>query len=130
MRKEKIRLEYLLNATSKTIIWNAISTPTGMENWFADQVKLKEKTFTFQWGKTEIREAEIVASRIHSFMRLHWLDEEEEEEKTFFEFKMTFNELTSDYVLEITDFIEPDEKQDQIELWNSQIDTLKRVCGM
>lgn len=43
---------------------------------------------------------------------------------------MTFNELTNDYVLEITDYIEVDEKEDQIELWNSQIDTLKRVGGM
>lgn len=128
MKKEKFNLEYLLNATSKTIIWNAISTPIGLENWFADNVTLKDKTFTFKWGKTEIREAEIIATRVHSFMRLHWLDEDEE--KAYFEFKMNFNELTSDYVLEITDYIEPEEKEDLIELWNSQIDTLKRVCGM
>lgn len=128
MRKEKINLEYLLNATSKTIIWNAISTPIGLENWFADNVTLKDKIFTFQWGKTEIREAEIIATRVHSFIRLHWLDDDEE--KSYFEFKMIFNELTSDYVLEITDYIEEEEKEDQIELWNSQIDTLKRVCGM
>ena len=128
MKKEKFNLEYLLNATSKTIIWNAISTPIGLENWFADNVTLKDKTFTFKWGKTEIREAEIIATRVHSFMRLHWLDKDEE--KAYFEFKMNFNELTSDYVLEITDYIEPEEKEDLIELWNSQIDTLKRVCGM
>ena len=29
MKKEKIHLEYLLNATSKNILWGAISTPTG-----------------------------------------------------------------------------------------------------
>lgn len=130
MKKEKIRLEYLLNATSKTIIWNAISTPIGLENWFADKVKLQDKVFTFNWGKTETREAEIIATRVHSFIRFHWLDEEDIEEKTYFEFKMTFNELTSDYVLEIADYSEPEEKNDLIELWSSQIDTLKRVCGM
>lgn len=128
MRKEKIHLEYLLNATSKAIIWNAISTPSGLENWFADEVNLKDKIFTFSWGKTEERKAELIATRIHSFVRLHWMDDDEE--KSYFEFKMTFNELTNDYVLEITDHTEVDEKEDQIELWNSQIDTLKRVGGM
>mgnify|MGYP000093837339 FL=1 len=38
MKKEKIHLEYLLNATSKNILWGAISTPTGLEDWFADKV--------------------------------------------------------------------------------------------
>ena len=38
MKKEKIHLEYLLNATSKNILWAAISTPTGLEDWFADKV--------------------------------------------------------------------------------------------
>ena len=37
MKKEKIHLEYLLNATSKNILWAAISTPTGLEDWFADK---------------------------------------------------------------------------------------------
>ena len=31
MERKKIHLEYLLNATSKSILWAAISTPTGLE---------------------------------------------------------------------------------------------------
>ena len=31
MERKKIHLEYLLNATSKSILWTAISTPTGLE---------------------------------------------------------------------------------------------------
>ncbi len=53
MEKEKIHLEYPLNATSKTILWNVISTPTGLEGWFADSVQSDDKTVTFFWGKTE-----------------------------------------------------------------------------
>ena len=34
MKKEKIHLEYLLNATSKNILWGAISTPTVCEKSF------------------------------------------------------------------------------------------------
>jgi uncharacterized protein YndB with AHSA1/START domain len=128
MKKEKIHIEYLLNASSRSIIWNAISTPIGLEDWFADKVQMKDKTFTFCWGKSEIRKAELIGTRINSFVRFHWLDDDDE--KSYFEFKMNFNELTSDYVLEITDFVDSEEKDDQFELWKSQIDTLKRACGM
>ena len=37
MERQKIHREYLLNATSKSILWSAISTPTGLEGWFAGQ---------------------------------------------------------------------------------------------
>lgn len=128
MKKEKIHIEYLLNASSRSILWNAISTPIGMEDWFADKVQMKDKTFIFTWGKSEVREAEMIATRMHSFVRFHWKDDEDE--KSYFEFKINYNELTGDYVLEITDFVDPEERNDQSELWGSQIDTLKRACGM
>ena len=128
MRKEKIHIEYPLSATSKSIIWGAISTPTGLENWFADKGKAQDKLFTFMWGETETREAEIINIRIFSFVRFRWLDEEDP--KAYFEFKMNYNELTGDYMLEITDFTEPDEIDDQKKLWDLQIETLRRTCGM
>ena len=51
MERKKIHLEYLLNATSKSILWTAISTPTGLEGWFADKVQSDDKTVSFFWGK-------------------------------------------------------------------------------
>lgn len=63
MKKEKIHLEYLLNATSKNILWSAISTPTGLEDWFADKVISDDKIVEFHWGKTEMRKAEITTIR-------------------------------------------------------------------
>ena len=102
MKKEKIHLEYLLNATSKNILWAAISTPTGLEDWFADKVISDDKIVEFHWGKTEQRKAEITAIRSFSFIRFRWLDDEYERE--YFELKMTNNELTNDFVLEVTDF--------------------------
>ena len=56
MRKEKIRLEYMLKAGSGNIVWSIISTPSGLETWFADKVTFKDKVFTFYWGKTETRQ--------------------------------------------------------------------------
>jgi hypothetical protein len=42
---------------------------------------------------------------------------------------MNYNELTGDFVLEITDFAEPDEVDDMKELWDSQVNKLRRTCG-
>ena len=90
MERQKIHREYLLNATSKSILWSAISTPTGLEGWFADRVQSDDKIVTFFWGKTEHRDAEIIAVRAFSFIRFRWLDDEYERE--YFELKMTNNE--------------------------------------
>lgn len=127
MERQKIRLEYLLNATSKNILWTAISTPTGLEGWFADRVQSDDRTVAFYWGKAEKRDAEIVAIRAYSFIRFHWLDDENPRE--YFELKMTNSELTNDFVLEITDFANIGEEDDLRELWESQVDTLRRTCG-
>lgn len=127
MKREKIHLEYPLSATSKNILWAAISTPTGLEDWFADKVVSNDKNVTFYWGKTEQREAEITAIRAFSFIRFRWLDDENE--RDYFEIKMNYNELTSDFVLEITDFSEPDEVRDTKELWDSEVAKLRRTCG-
>ncbi|MBR6286865.1 MAG: hypothetical protein IKR18_07770 [Bacteroidaceae bacterium] len=130
MAKEKIKIDYMLNSVSGNIVWNSISTPSGMENWFADEVKVNDKIYTFRWGNDEIRQATVTGIRNGSFIRFKWLDEAESNPKAYFELKMSYNELTKDYVLEIVDFAEPDERQEQIELWDMQINTLKRVCGL
>ena len=127
MERERIHLEYLLNATSKNILWNAISTSVGLEGWFADKVLSDNKTVTFRGGKTEERKAEIVAIRAYSFVRFRWLDSDIPHE--YFELKMTNNELTNDFVLEITDFVDAADANDTRELWNSQVETLRRTCG-
>lgn len=127
MKREKMHLEYPLSATSKNILWAVISTPAGLEDWFADKVVSNDKNVTFYWGKTEEREAEITAIRAFSFIRFRWLDDENE--RDYFEIKMNYNELTSDFVLEITDFAELDEVAEMKGLWDSQVAKLRRTCG-
>lgn len=127
MKKEKLHLEYLLNPTSKNLIWAAISTPAGLEEWFADKVQSDDKTVTFFWGKTEQRTAEIIAIRAYAYIRFRWTDDDSDRE--YFEIRMSNSELTNDFGLEIIDFATPDEKEDLEELWNSQIDTMRRTYG-
>ena len=69
-----------------------------LETWFADKVTFKDKVFTFYWGKTETRQAEFQTSGLTVLYAFGWLDDEDP--KAYFELKMVYNELTSDYMLE------------------------------
>ena len=121
-------MEYMLKGGSCSIVWAIISTPSGLESWFADKVSAADKIFTFRWGKTESRQAEVVSLRSNSHIRFHWMDDEER--KSYFELKINYNELTEDLMLEVTDFAYPDETDDVKDLWESDIEKLKRVSGL
>ena len=118
----------MLKGGSGNVIWSIISTPSGLETWFADKVTAKEKVYTFQWGKAETRQAEVVHCRTNQFIRFHWLDDEEK--KSYFELKIVYNELTEDLMLEVIDFADSTETDDAKDLWNSDIEKLKRVSGL
>jgi uncharacterized protein YndB with AHSA1/START domain len=128
MKKTKVRMEYMLKGGSSSIVWSIISTPSGLETWFADKVTSSDKIFTFRWGKTESRQAEVVGIRTNSYIRFHWMDDEER--KSYFELKVNYNELTEDLMLEVTDWAEPGEEDDLRDLWDSDIEKLKRVSGL
>ena len=128
MGKTKIKMEYMLKGSSGNIIWSIISTPSGLETWFADKVNAEDKTYTFRWGKTETREAELIGCRTNNYIRFHWLDDEER--KSYFELKIVYNELTEDLMLEVTDWAEPGEEDDVRDLWDSDIEKLRRVSGL
>lgn len=124
--KNKVVLEYTLSATSVPMIWDAIATAPGLAAWFADSVSMSGKQFEFVWGKHEARIAELINSRQGTYVRFHWLDEDD---GTYFEMRIVRNDLTGNYILEITDFADLDEEDDVRSLWDSSIDALKR-CGV
>ena len=128
MGKEKIHMEYMLKAGSSNVVWSIIGTPSGLETWFADRVTVDDKVFTFHWGKTEQREAEMTHMRTNNFIRFHWLDDEDK--KSYFELRLSQNELTDDLMLEVIDWAESDEVEDLQDLWDSQIEKMKRVSGL
>jgi len=125
--KEKFQLEYVLNSISANILWSSISTPNGLSEWFADKVTVEDNIYTFQWGKS-LQQAELIHNRTGSYMRFHWLDDEEP--KTYFEFRISLVELTNDVILTITDFAEPEEKEEAITLWNNEVSALRKAYGM
>jgi len=122
---EKIELEYLLN-TSPSILFMRLATPSGLSEWFAENVNVKGKVFTFIWEGSQ-QQAEQTLRKENKMVRYQWLDEGLEE--IWFQFDINVDELTSDVALIITDHVEPDEKEDTIELWDQQVDVLKHGLG-
>ncbi len=126
MSKEKIFLEYTLKG-SAVMIWKYIGTTAGLSPWFADKVENFDRTYNFYWGKTEKKVAHLVSQRNGVYVKFRWVDESP---TTFFEMRISYNELTRENTLEITDFADKGEVEDQKELWNSQIENLRRQSGM
>ncbi len=124
--KTKYELEYPINS-SPQVLFNRLSTPSGLSEWFADNVNLKSGVYTFFWGKTE-HKAEVVQQKNNMCIRFRWLDDQDEQ--AYFEFRIIRDELTGDVSLLITDFAEEDEKNDAIDLWDTQIAELKHVIGL
>ena len=61
-------------------------------------------------------------------IRFKWIENNTKED--YFEFLIQIDEITSDISLIITDFAEDEnDKEEQIELWNQQINNLKKVIG-
>ena len=123
----KYDLEYTLNCSPK-VLFSRLSTAAGLSEWFADDVTVEGNLFTFHWGKTEYK-AILSAVKENKLVRFEWDDNGKDKETNFFEFRIIVHDITGDLALLITDFAEPDEKEDAIYLWDTQINDLKRVLG-
>lgn len=124
--KEKIELEYTLNSSPK-VLFNRLSTPGGLAEWFADDVRLQGKIFTFIWEGTE-QKAALIKRKDNKYVRFKWLNDKDED--SYFEFRLHKDEITGDIALLITDFAEKGEKDEAIDLWDTQIAGLKHIIGL
>ena len=121
----KIEIEYLLR-TSPKILYNMISTPSGLSEWFADDVNIRGDMLTFFWDGSE-EKARIMTKVKDQFVRYQW--DYDEGEDAFFEFRIKIDALTREVALIITDFVDEDEEDSARNLWESQLEELRRVLG-
>ena len=122
----KYSIEIPINS-SVNVLYKRLSTPSGLAEWFADNVNLKNNIYTFFWDDSD-QSAKILKKKSNKFVQFKWLDDEEKE--SFFEFKIQVDEMTSDVSLIITDFAEDEEDQEeQTMLWEQQIQNLKMAIG-
>jgi len=125
--KNKIELEYLLK-TSPKVFENMVSTPSGLSEWFADDVNIKDDVYTFYWDGSE-EQARLLTKKNGNFMRWQWLKDSGEGSDIYFEIQYEVDPMTKALVLHITDFAEDDDMDEVRMLWESSVQELKRVLG-
>jgi len=123
-KKIKYTVEYPVRC-SPAILFEFLSTSSGLQEWFADKVEDENGLFTFSWsGSAE--QAEVVNMEENKTIRFHWLDSPKDE---FFEFNIERYEVTNQTILVIHDFAEKKDIRDQSQLWETQVKELFHRLG-
>ena len=123
--KNIFQIEFPIRSSLR-ILFNQISTPSGLSEWFADNVNLNGKNYTFFWDGDE-QEAELLSKKNNQSIKFRWTDEPKD---TFFELKIVIDDITQDISLIVTDFAEDEEDEEEAKLlWNKQIEKLRQSIG-
>lgn len=125
--REKYEMEFLLRTSTK-VLDNMISTPSGLSEWFADDVNIKDDVYTFIWDGSE-EQARLIKKKTNASVRWQWMEDEEEGLDTYFELRYEIDPMTKSVILTLTSFAEPDEVEESRFLWEGQIGQLKRKLG-
>jgi len=130
MTKIKYEIEIIIN-TSPKILYNFLLTPSGLSEWFSDNVNIRNNVYTFFWNGEE-SQAKLLTSKKEDMVKFQWIDEDDPEEfkNTFFEFKIRVDSMTRETALIVTDFADEDELDSAQQLWESQISELKHILGL
>lgn len=122
--KIKFEIEFVIQS-SPQLLYQYLATPSGLSEWFADNVNSRGEKFIFIWdGAEEV--ALLLKRKTDEFVRFSW---EENDDDSYFEMKIIVDEITKDVSLFITDFAEDDEVEESKMLWTNQVSDLKQVLG-
>ncbi|HTA60853.1 MAG TPA: START-like domain-containing protein [Bacteroidia bacterium] len=121
----KYELEYIIH-TSTPILFEFLTTPSGLSEWFCDDVNIRDNVYSFQWDEN-LQYARLIKYIEESVVRYQWLDKTD---NSYFEFRIERDDLTNDISLIVADFADTlEDKHSSTLLWNSQIDKLLSVLG-
>jgi len=124
-RKVKYEMEFPIHV-SPSLLYQYISTPSGMSEWYADNVNSRGQLFTFIWQGSE-EQAKLLGKKSGERIKFRWVDDEDTD--YFFELRIQVDDITKDVSLMITDFAYEDEVEEGKMLWENMISNLKHVLG-
>ncbi len=123
--KIKYEMEFPIHV-SPALLYQYISTPSGMSEWYADNVNSRGEFFTFIWAESE-EEAKLLSKKNLERIKFRWLEDEGTD--FYFELRIQVDEITKDVSLMITDFAEEDEVEEGKMLWENMVSELKQILG-
>jgi uncharacterized protein YndB with AHSA1/START domain len=125
--KIRYEIEFPINS-SPQLLYQYISTPSGLSEWFADNVNSRGEFFTFIWNDSQ-EKARLASKKTGEKVKFKWVDENNKDTEYFFELNILVDELTKDVSLMVIDFAQKDEIEEATQLWENQISDLKHVIG-
>ena len=125
--KIKYEMEFPIQV-SPSLLYQYISTPSGLSEWYADNVNSRGEFFSFIWSESE-EKAKLLSKKSPERIKFRWMEDEEEGEDYFFELRIQLDEITKDVSLIITDYAEDDEVEEGKMLGENMVSNLKQVLG-
>ena len=125
--KVRYEIEFPINS-SPQLLYPYISSPSGLQEWFADSVNSRGEFYTFEWNSSE-ENARLVSKKAGEKVKFKWIDEDKNDTEYYFEIRILEDEITKDVSLLIVDFAEEDEMDESIKLWENQVYDLKHIIG-
>lgn len=124
-KKQLFTIEFPVRS-SPQILFEFIATPSGLQEWFADEVNEKDGGYYFSWNGDTPERAEILERVNDKIIKFRWETAPKEE---YFELKIEKSEISNQTVLVVTDFAEKKDIKDQSQLWEYQIKELFHRIG-
>lgn len=125
--KIKYELEFPIKV-SPSLLYQYLSTPSGLSEWYADNVNSRGEFFSFIWEGSE-EKAKLLSKKSPERIKFRWMVDEEDGEDYYFELRIQVDEITQDVSLIVTDFAEEDEIEEGKMLWENMISDLKQILG-
>jgi uncharacterized protein YndB with AHSA1/START domain len=125
--KIRYEIEFPINS-SPQLLYQYISTPSGLSEWFADNVNSRGEFFTFIWNDSE-EKARLASKKTDEKVKFKWVDDNNKDSEYYFELHIIVDEITKDVSLTVVDFADADEVNEAKLLWENQISDLKHVIG-
>jgi hypothetical protein len=126
-QKIRYEIEFPINSSAH-LLYQYIATPSGLSEWFADNVNSRGEFFTFIWNDSQ-EKARLSSKKTGEKVKFKWVDDNNKDTEYFFELHILEDELTKDVSLLVIDFAAKDEIAEASLLWENQISDLKHLIG-
>ncbi len=125
--KDHFEIEFVIKS-SPQLLYQYLFTPSGLSEWFADNVNSRSEKYEFFWDDSS-EEAMLIKNKQNDFVRFQWLTDEDDYDKYYFEMRIQVDEITKDVSLIVSDFADEEELEESKMFWDNQISNLKQVLG-
>ena len=124
-QRVKLELEYPIRS-SLSILFQQISTPSGLQAWFADDVSVNGSIYSFAWNDGTSNKCELIRNVRNKYMRFKVIGDPKDE---YWEMKIIPDELSGGQILIVTEFTTEEEADELADIWDAAVDALCNRIG-